>query len=217
VREPICLIRWLAREGVSEVEKIASEAQSSVNLFWRPATEPSEVLSYLEEWGKGNDNSQCAYVAAHGLEDENQEFIGIYDGVESSKWLSWLQLGETLARLEHTPVAWLGACGSAAAMPVWSEHILPTYLPATWAIAFEEGVHYAVIEATLRKAIANMNLDPIAFLERELPLLREDAGQAVKMFYPAYTRDTKRSEYVDVDVFSERVGVDFQYFLSHSR
>ncbi len=63
--------------------------------------------------------------AAHGLEREGEGFVGLLPGgKDTTEWLSWLQLGEALAQLPADSVVWLGACGSASAVPVWSEHIL---------------------------------------------------------------------------------------------
>ncbi len=69
----------------------------------------------------------------------------------------------------------------------------------------------------LGRLMSNSSIAALVFVEQELPSLRASAGPAVKMFYPASPRDTKRNEYVDVDAFPTRLGRSFGEFVRESK
>ncbi len=214
---PVCFVEWL-HEGPAEAFRVAKEFSDTLNMHVDRVDMSAGVFDQLSDWAAENDNTQALFLSAHGRHRAGEfVFDGLFDGNDGTDWISWLQLGVHLA--EHLPIApavCLGACGSAAAASVWSEHILRQgRQPAAWLVAFEGQVPPVVVEEAMCQMLHNFSLDPVVFVEHELPSLRRTAGNAVQMFYPAATRQN-RAEYVSIDDFEGRVGIPFADFVRNA-
>jgi hypothetical protein len=184
--EPVLLLEWLDDQD-GEMAAIAEEFRDRLNIRTARPETSSQVLESIGTWLTRNTDQYLIYLGAHGaLEDEeSNEFIGITSCSTGGALLAWDTLAKFLAESGASESALvIGACGSSHCVEAFSRQLRRGYVPCAWLVTIDGNTFPGVLSVLLRQAILNSRLDPIVFLEDELPTLVASAGCAIQMFYP---------------------------------
>lgn len=207
--DPICLIQWLAPGEYREVHAAWAAYAPTIDITLHDVGTKAEVRDAIRTWLRDNPNTQYLYIGAHGDKDG----FGRLDMADD--FMPWLELGTLLSEAQNPPVVWLGTCESSFVVQAWSP--FTAYMPAAWITTFNEPVTPSVCERMLNHSLGDAGVDNIIFVDQELARLRAALpGVTVQQFYPARTL-RRQYEYVNVEEFEARVGVNFRTFLKRQR
>lgn len=201
--QPILLLQWLGTSEYKETESAYQNFADKYRIKHANVQSKDDAIYAIEKWLKKNGNAQFLYIGTHGNE------TGI--GVNELNMVSWLELWNVLKKADNPISLWLGACHSSCAAKAWS----PVKEPALvdYIVGFPIPIQTREIKNVLRELLNMASINPITFVDEEIPILREAVpSTSVEMYYKAQTK-SGLIQYVNVDEFPQIVGLTLKKYL----
>jgi hypothetical protein len=200
---PILLLQWLDTEEYKETESALRAFSGEVRIQHADVGTRTEAIGAIKSWLHGNPNAQFLFIGTHG-DDE-----GLGPTVENG--LDWSELWSVLKNAVRPVALWLGACHSASAARAWSP--VRGYAPVTYIVGFPVKIEAAEIEKVLHQLIRMTGIDPITFVDQEIPKLRKQFPETTAVMHFLAPTKAGRVEYVDYDGFPNHVGMTMREYL----
>jgi len=197
------LLQWVGPNEHKETETALAKFGGDVKIMYADVQTKAQAVAAIEKWLNGNRNAQFLFIGTHG------DDAGL--GPTAADGLDWPELKALLLRAVRPVALWLGACHSSFAAQAWSPII--GRLPVEYIVGFPGAILPDDVENVLLKLVEMTGLDPITFVDQEIPKLRKSiSNTTVEMHYPAYTK-AKITEYVNFDSFVTVVGLTLKEIL----
>jgi hypothetical protein len=200
---PILLLQWLDTPEYKETKTALAAFGQEVKIMHADVRTKADAIAAIERWLNGNPNAQFLFIGTHGDED------GIGPTVQNG--VNWPELWTVLKKAARSIALWLGACHSACAAKAWSP--IKGAAPVDYVVGFPVAIDAGEIEAVLHQLLKMTGMNPITFVDQEIPKLRKVVAKTtVLMHYKAPTK-AGTLEYVDVDEFPKIVGMTLKQYL----
>lgn len=200
---PILLLQWLGTEEYKETESALRAFAGEVKIQHADVGTKTEAIAAIDSWLHGNPNAQFLFIGTHGDED------GLGPTVQNG--VDWSELWSVLKNAVRPVALWLGACHSACAAKAWSP--VQGYAPVNYIVGFPVRIKPAEIEKVLHKLLKMTGIDPITFVDEEIPKLRRQIPETTVVMHFIAPTKVGPVEYVDNDDFPNLVGMTLREYL----
>lgn len=222
--EAICLCKWYHTNSKNSINRFIDRSRRHIRDEKRAHIRAEVVESRacfvksINNWYRDSSNTQYLFIVAHGVVNEQGEWIGIGSsppgqGVGRQDQIGWRDLWNVVAKRKKLNSINLIGCKTAEAArafsPMLTKRANNPHLTVLAETVSDNALRqaYALATALLEKAHHGLPLD------EEWQLTRLEFPKA-RLYYPVIAIHGRPAAYVDVDEMDTEVGMSFEEYLS---
>jgi hypothetical protein len=174
-------------------------------------------IETISDWHHDSTNTQHLIIVAHGVKNEQDEWIGIGSSadrmeLERQDRIEWREFWNVVVKHKKLTAMCLIGCKTAEAAraftPMLTKRANNPYLIGL----AETASGRAIVKARRLAEVLLENAHRGLFLDKEWELIRENFP-AARLYYPVVAIYGKRARYVDVDKMETEIGMTFKAYL----